>query len=116
MRLFYIIIFFCIPYYFVSAASQIKNDYALDKSANATFLSNKIQCNFHQQMDMEAESIQKDFVSNAPHKFFSSIILFLLFATIFLNVNIPVFKKTAKITQQYYRCSFKMLYPKHVFW
>jgi len=116
MRLFYIIIFFCIPCYFVSAASQIKTGYVVIKSTPTSFQPYHSQVKFHQQTAMENESIEKDLLNNYQHQNFTGILSLLFFTTIFLKFYFSISKKIVQTIRQNYWYSFKMLYPKHVFW
>ncbi|KQN32390.1 hypothetical protein ASE92_17440 [Pedobacter sp. Leaf41] len=100
----------------MSAASQIKKEYALNKSTPTSLQPYHSQVKFHQQTAMENESIEKDLLTNQQHKNFASILLLFLFTAIFLKLYFSISKKIAKTIRQNYWYSFKMLYPKHVFW
>jgi hypothetical protein len=117
MRLFYIIFFLFISINFAAFASQEKRNDVPLKNTKISFISSKKNIKSNSDFNQDSESLQKDFINSPIIKILSSafvLITFLLFL-FFKNQTINT-KVVIKRLKYNYRCLFKMLYPKHVFW
>jgi len=116
MRLFYIILFFCLHHTFANAAQKDKQKYYLLKSSESLSISNKKLFKVKANSGLENENVEKDFVNNLTHKTSPKFIL--LSSVHFWHLNNFQIKADPdhKILKHNYSFLFKMLYPKHVFW
>ncbi len=117
MRLFYIFFFLSISINFAAFASQDKRNDALFKNIKISFITGKKIIKSNSDFNQNNESLQKDFNNCSIVKISSvvcillSFLLFVIFKNKIINAKVVI-----KRLKHNYWCSFKMLYPKHVFW
>lgn len=119
MRLFHIFLFFLIFVSFAGFASQKKVAInKIESNIKVYFFTTKKNIGLNDNLKSENDHLQKDFISSATSfKIHPSIFILFLFSAfvvlILKAINTKIFMNKL---DNHYRCLFKILYPKHVFW